>query len=263
MNKIGLAGFGFVGQALYASAKNISVIYDPPKSRGNLNELVGCSHIFCCLPSPPNKYMEQDFSIYEEFLTSLVRARYLGIVIIKSTVLFSNIEKFLSKLKIVMNPEFLNQNTSIKDFINQKTIILGGEIDDCLSVADLYKKEFSFLVEPTYEFCSIKEAIQIKYMHNIYHAYKVLFWNYVLEVTDNHRKIFSLYSKITGNTFEMQNVGADGRLGYGGACFPKDVGAFDVENPHELTKFMQEYNTRLRKNIKKHEINNEDHLDIL
>lgn len=248
MSKIGLAGFGFVGQALYASAKHdcIDVIHDPPKGKNNFDKLLKCSHIFCCLPSPPTKNLAQDFSIYDTFLTTLADAKYPGIVIIKSTVLFSNVEPYLGSLKIVMNPEFLNQNTAIKDFKNQKVIILGGEVDNCMSVESIYAQYFSFYSVPAYEFCSIQEAIQTKYIHNIYHAYKVLFWNYVLETTGNHRKIFNLYSKLTGNTFEMQNVGADGKLGYGGACFPKDVGAFGFENQHELTEFMKKYNARLR-----------------
>ena len=248
MSKIGLAGFGFVGQALYAAAKCdcIDVIHDPPKRKNNFDKLLKCTHIFCCMPSPSTKSLSQDFSIYEKFLSSLVKAKYLGIVIIKSTVLFSNVKPYLSVLNIVMNPEFLNQNTAIKDFKDQKIIILGGNVDNCMSVKDLYNQYFSFSNVPTYEFCSAEEATQIKYMHNIYHAYKVLFWNYVLETTGNHRKIFGLYSKLTGNTFEMQHVGADGKLGYGGACFPKDVQAFGFENPHELTEFMKKYNARLR-----------------
>jgi UDP-glucose 6-dehydrogenase len=51
---------------------------------------------------------------------------------------------------------------------------------------------------------------------------------------------------ITGNTNEMARVGADGKLGYGGACFPKDVNAWHKIVPHYLTEFMNEYNHFLR-----------------
>jgi UDP-glucose 6-dehydrogenase len=45
---------------------------------------------------------------------------------------------------------------------------------------------------------------------------------------------------------EMSQVAADGRLGYGGACFVKDVSAKHKDFPHELTSFLQIYNERLR-----------------
>jgi UDP-glucose 6-dehydrogenase len=92
----------------------------------------------------------------------------------------------------------------------------------------------------------VKEAIELKYTHNIYHAYKVLYWNYVHEVCGNQRKIFSLYSKLTGNINELGQIYADGTPGYGGACFPKDVKAFHKERQHQLTEYMIRYNARLR-----------------
>lgn len=251
--KLGIAGFGFVGQAVYSAVKHemVHCIYDPPKGYNDYNKLISCTHIFCCLPSPQSKSGTQDFSTYKIFLDKLVTSKYTGTLIIKSTVLYSNISSYFGHLNIVMNPEFLNQNSAFEDFKNQHVIILGGPIDKCMDVENLYKYNFVFNTVPEFLFCTAEQAVQVKYFHNTYHAYKALFWNYVLEQTANHRKVFSMYSKITGNTFEMQNVCADGKPGFGGSCFPKDVAAINGEQPHELTEFMIKYNKRLRNTDKK------------
>ena len=250
---IGIVGFGFVGQAVYA---NISrehrdcVIYDKYQkgldSEEIFNELANTKFIFLCLPTPENPETgDQDFSAYDEFFGSL--PKYDGVIIVKSTVMHEYIRTYLSLYNIVLNPEFLNANTAVNDFKEDQNIILGGRADNTTKVQDLYSDVFG-KEGSNFEHCSHIEAINIKYMHNIYHAYKVLFWNFCQEVTGNQRKVFDLYSKITGNTKEMQRLAADGQMGYGGACFPKDVNAFNFMHDHELTQFMKAYNERLRYN---------------
>ena len=245
---IGLVGFGFVGQALYASLRNPTscVVYDPPKGFKDFSDIRRCDIIFCCLPSPMKADGSQDFSYYKDFFTKI--QGFEGVIVVKSTVLLSDIAPYFDMYNIVMNPEFLNQNSSHEDFKNQKIVILGGRTDLCLKVKERYEHSFSLAAQGNIEYvlCTADEAIHIKYTHNIYHAYKVLFWNYIHETFGNHRKLFNAYSKITGNTFEMSNICSDGRPGYGGACFPKDVAAANSEKPHELTQFMIKYNKKIR-----------------
>jgi len=38
----------------------------------------------------------------------------------------------------------------------------------------------------------------------------------------------------------------NGKMGYGGACFPKDVNAYNFHHKHSLTDFMKTYNEKLR-----------------
>ena len=250
-DSIGIVGFGFVGQAVYANAKHPQGIRVYDKYKKGLNtfeEVVSHSQLlFCCLPTPEVEDGEQDFSAYAEFFSMLEKTDFDRILVIKSTVLYGNIEGYLDRFNIVMNPEFLNANTAVSDFYNQKLIVLGGRADHSARVAKAYQESFNLSYEVPFEFCSYKEAVDIKYFHNIYHAYKVLFWNFCQEISGNQRKVFSAYSRITGNTNEMQRVAADGKMGYGGACFPKDVNAFNHWHGHELTKFMRKYNGRLRK----------------
>jgi UDPglucose 6-dehydrogenase len=245
--KLGICGFGFVGQAVYSCINdNIEpFIYDPPLGFSDHEGLLTQDVLFCCLPTPTVNGM-QDFSYYRGFFKSL--KEYKGILVVKSTVLWRNIQPFFEKYNIVMNPEFLNERNSHLDFRRQRIIILGGRIDHCRKVIAAYTNNFEFETTPRFECCTAKEAIDLKYFHNVYHAYKVLYWNYVQELCGNERKIFDMYSKITGNTFEMAQLCADGKPGYGGSCFPKDVKAAHEGTPHELTEFMIKFNKRLRDN---------------
>jgi UDP-glucose 6-dehydrogenase len=245
--KIGIAGFGFVGQALYGSIRQgvKLVVYDKYKLTDYVfNDLLECDIIFACLPTL-SKSDGQDAGPYQDFFKDLINAKYKGIIVIKSTILYSNVQPYEDQLKIVHNPEFLNQNTSVSDFKNQEIIILGGRIDYTKIVQSIYQSYFSLNVDINYEFCSLEEAINFKYVHNVYHAYKVLFWNMIHEELGNSRKYSDLYHKVVKRN-ELSRVCADGKKGYGGDCFLKDVKAFDCDSPNTLTDYMIKYNTELR-----------------
>jgi len=247
MKKIGIVGFGFVGQAIYSSFKDTSQVFVYDKYKEQFNDqdiLLDCDFLFICVPTPTTNG-EQDASVIDDVFYYLTRKKYQGICIVKSTVLLSNIEPWLGKLNIVMNPEFLNQNTASEDFMHQKLIILGGEATDCCDVRELYNECFC-LPGATYQFTSIEEAINFKYIHNTYHAYQVLFWNYVQESIGNSRKYVLFYEKLYGRKPILSQIAPDGKLGYGGKCFPKDVTALNDEKPHMLTEFMCTFNKKLR-----------------
>jgi len=246
IKEIGIIGFGFVGQAVYSCIhENINpnvAIYDKYKNIGSIDDVLSCKYIFCCVSTPSIKG-EQPANELKEILNTLQEKNYNGIIIIKSTVLYHHLD--FPNLNIVFNPEFLNQNSFCEDFYNQSHIILGGRLDHSKSVESIYRSSFKLNENVKFEFCSIKEAVEIKYIHNIYHAYKALFWHYVQETTDNQRKIFDLYRKISKPN-EMAKIYADGKAGVGGACFPKDMVAFNSLKNHELTKFMIELNKKYR-----------------
>ena len=182
--RIGIAGFGFVGQAVYSGIKNKDkdnvVIYDKYMQEYKHTEaLISTEIIFVCLPTLNND-KEQDITAFEEFFETI--KDYKGIVVIKSTILFSNIEKYNENFNIVMNPEFLNQNSSIEDFLTQEILILGGRADHTFKVLDIYRSDFNLDFDNmSVEFCTQQEAIDFKYLRNIHGAYEVLFWNFVQE----------------------------------------------------------------------------------
>jgi len=250
--KTGIIGFGVVGQAQYSIIKDKgnAVIYDLDTKKckeptSTLKEILSTDIIFICTPTPTIKG-EHNYSSITKNLTYLSDNLYKGIVVIKSTVLLdSHITKYESILNIVYNPEFLNQNTAFEDSRKQNVILLGGNYDLTLQVQEYYKHYTS--LDPYYlkfEHVTAEEAMQFKYIRNIYGAYKVLFWEFVQDTTGNARKMADLFDKINYQT-EMSQVGMDGFRGFGGACFPKDVTAWNTEFKHQLTEFMLKYNEDL------------------
>lgn len=245
--RLGIAGFGFVGQAVYGSVRHDKyvVIYDKFKNtEGTYSDLLQCDVIFACLPTL-STIEGQNADPYIEFFEGLIDKKYDGVVVIKSTLLYENIKPYEDKLKLVHNPEFLNQNTSVKDFKDQHIIILGGRLDYSKKIHSIYDEYFILRDDVEYEFCTLEEAMNFKYVHNVYHAYKVLFWNMIEKEIGNSRKYSELYHKVVTRN-ELSRVCADGKFGYGGACFPKDVKAFDCDKPNTLTKYMIEYNKEVR-----------------
>ena len=248
MDRIGIIGFGFVGRAIYESIKEKEsvVIYDKYKKRYDNHLLLKeCDYIFVSVPTP-TKGKGQDTTELDDVLMTLSGINYTGTVIIKSTILWKYIEQIESDFNIVVNPEFLNQNFASEDFATQSFILLGGDATVCHKVIRLYSEQFELPNANDYHITSIKEAMSFKYIHNIYHAYNVLFWNYVNECFGDARKYVKLYERMGNPTPIMSKVCADGLPGYGGACFPKDVNAMEHFNSHELTNYMKRYNERIR-----------------
>ena len=156
---------------------------------------------------------------------------------------------YISESNICYNPEFLNANTAIEDFRNQKYIILGGNLDITSEVKRIYIDYFDLPNLEKFEFCSMKEASDFKYIRNVYSAYKLLFWEFVEDTTGNSRKISQMMKNIPVS--EMDIVGLDGFRGFGGLCLPKDVSAWNYAYNHKLTKFMLDYNKDLNKDLNK------------
>jgi len=235
---IGIIGFGFVGQALYSGIKSGETvsIYDPEK--GYNNNILETDVVFICV-STPTKKGKQDTNNIDNVFKKL--RGYKGVIVLKSTVH----PKHINNKDIVVNPEFLNQNTAVEDFKKQNLLILGGKIDKSRFVYSVYRDCFDIMIKQV-KYCSIKEACYAKYIHNIYHAYKVLFWDYVQTITGNERFYADIYKRLVPERNEMDRIYADGKRGFGGACFPKDLVAMHDVMPNELTKYMIDYNKMMR-----------------
>jgi UDPglucose 6-dehydrogenase len=241
---IGIIGFGYVGQAVYSAVprKSSIMINDKYKDVHNNKSITeikeNCDIIFICVSTPENEDGSCDTSNVLDVLKEL--EDYNEIIVIKSTIPENKIPR---KSNICYNPEFLNANTAIEDFKNQKYIILGGDINVTSKVERIYKNRFN--INAKYEHCSIKEASDFKYIRNIYSAYKLMFWEFVQDTTGNSRKMAEMLKNIPVQ--EMDSVGMDGFRGFGGACLPKDVNAWHYEHNHKLTKFLKEYNANINK----------------
>ena len=241
-NKIGIIGKGFVGSAVahgFSAQTGYSAeirIFDkdPIRSENSLEETVNQSDfIFLSVPTPASNTGQIDLSIVEEALSEIdkINKSDSNIVLLRSTVTPGTslmLQKKFSNLRIVFNPEFLTERSALFDFINQSRVILGGDSKYTKKVKDLYKHRFGDylpVIETNYETAEL-----IKYMNNLFFATKVSFLNEMKLVADKTNvdwdkamEGFVMDGRVGHSHLSVP--GPDGKLGFGGSCFPKDIQA--------------------------------------
>ena len=242
MKNIGVVGKGFVGSAVAhgfspAVGYNASVLVydkDPLKSVNTLDEVVNNSEfIFVSVPTPSNKVGSINLDILFACISEIENAIKDNnpIVLVRSTVVpgtCEEIQKKFPKLRIVFNPEFLTERSATFDFLSQTRYILGGKESDTSEVAALYKDRFGesiAIIETNFQTAEL-----IKYVCNIYFATKVSFLNEMKLISDS---IDADWEKVIEGFVRDGRVGSshtnvpghDGKHGFGGSCFPKDIQA--------------------------------------
>jgi len=259
--KIGIVGYGFVGKAVdYGFKRNIEKIIIDPKLDTSISNLK--SHnpefIFICVPTPMNSDGDQDSSIIEKVLAEINKDYSESVVIVKSTVLPSIIEKLSKSHKhFVYNPEFLREKTANEDFVNASSLILGGEPDDLKRVAELYNNHSDCKIVEVHE-TDVISASLVKYSINTFLASKVIFFNQLYDIYQAltpdikwDEFITMINSDKRIGESHMDVPGHDGRLGFGGACFPKDTTALlslskDIGKEFSLLKEVIRINNNIR-----------------
>jgi nucleotide sugar dehydrogenase len=240
--KIGIIGKGFVGTAVahgfshqtsYGADIKIYDI-DPIKSQNTLEDTVNNSEfLFLSVPTPSGKDGTMDLSIVKNALQSMndINQNENNIVLLRSTVVPGTTKYLQEKfpnLRFVFNPEFLTERSATFDFINQSRVILGGEEKYTNKVKKLYKDRFGQylpVIETTFQTAEL-----VKYMNNLFFATKVSFLNEMKLLAD---KIDVDWDKaIEGFVLDgrighshLSVPGPDGKFGFGGSCFPKDIQA--------------------------------------
>ena len=185
----------------------------------------------------PTLYSEDkrkyDTSAIEETLQFLDKHSYRGVILNKSTVEPTSTQQWDTKYRLSMihNPEFLTARTASKDFANQKHIVLGcGKYctqDQKNMVSSWYKKCFPSANIST---CLSNESEMMKITANSFYATKIQFFNEIYSLCntlgiDYDRCIDLVLKNNWVNPMHTTVPGPDGKLSYGGACFPKDTNA--------------------------------------
>ena len=245
--KIGVIGNGFVGGAVkfgFSPQTGCDAevrVYDknPNKSTHTLEETVNESDfIFLSVPTPTNDDGSINIGVLEDALNDInqVHDGKDNTILIRSTVIPGTTWALQTKypqLNILFNPEFLTERSANFDFINQSRFIIGNSGNQ-MSWAK--SEEFVELLKDRFGDCiavqetNYETAELIKYMNNCFFATKVSFLNEMYQIAE---KIDANWDEaISGFVADGRvghshlNVpGPDGKFGFGGSCFPKDIQA--------------------------------------
>jgi UDPglucose 6-dehydrogenase len=256
---VGIIGQGFVGTAVREGLRKHHTIltYDKkhldhidyfagdlgrsqPSSSPVSQLCVDCAVIFICLPTPMGMDGSCDTSIVESTIALIYDARrnrqsesvglcYSPTIIIKSTVPPGTTKELMGKYpgtKICFNPEFLTERDPVGDFQRQNRIVIGVEDrGTATAVSLMYREAF-----PGVEQCVVDSttAELVKYFTNVALAVRVSLANEFYQIAQKLdldygqvQKIANLDPRLGGSHWQVP--GLDGKMGFSGSCFPKDL----------------------------------------
>jgi len=197
-----------------------------------------------CVGTPSNtngsldlKYIKR---VCEEIGNCLSHKNNRHIVVMRSTMLPGTIAEVVrptleehsgksanTDFAVCINPEFLREGTSLKDFYAPPFTLIGADDEETPSVV---RQLYSGIDAPVYA-TSVKTAEMIKYVCNCFHALKVSFANEVGNIckalsVDSHEvmEIFCQDTKLNLSPYYLKPGFA-----FGGSCLPKDLRAFNYK----------------------------------
>src|ERR1700752_88750 len=197
-----------------------------------------------CVGTPSNQNGSLDLRyitrVCEEIAAALKEKSKKHVVIIRSTMLPGTIERVViptlkehlgeersEKFDVCINPEFLREGTSLKDFYAPPFTLIGADDEH---TANLVRELYSGIDAPVFV-TSTKTAEMVKYVCNCFHALKVGFANEIGNIckalgVDSHEvmDIFCKDTKLNLSPYYLKPGFA-----FGGSCLPKDLRALNYK----------------------------------
>jgi len=274
LNSIAYIGFGFVGKACHHAFRHNTeaIIIDPKYSETTIQDLEYMMPrlTFVSINAPTLEDRTVDASVIYSIFQQLADIKYDGLVVLKSTLppdivhdLYVKFTKYnhLSmhgRLRYVYSPEFLRESHLEEDALSPPQIIMAGNLYDCQQLEEYYRNH-SHIKFFRFHNCTYKEAALVKYAINAYLATKVVFMNQMYNllvdstgpVPPDEWKAFTdmLTSDLRIGSSHVGVPGPDGKFGYGGTCFPKDIKALIGYDKNERLSVLREAelaNTKIR-----------------
>lgn len=254
--KITVVGGGFVGQAtangLAKHHNEVTVVdvdeakIEAAKERGlnavlanEQKEIVSTVTMFC-VPTPTKggniqlKYLEAAVTKFAELLKD---HRAYHVAVIRSTVppkttrefVLPLIEKVSGKkagrdFGLAMQPEYLREITAVEDFARPWFILIGALDEKSGDVVEKIYQPFDAPIER----CSLDEAEFQKYVHNVFNAVKIAFFNEMRLIAKAQNWDADKIFKAVAESCEGMWNPIYGVKDYGpfdGSCLPKDTRA--------------------------------------
>jgi len=241
MDKIGIIGCGVVGDAVKAGMSPCFEVLTYDKHKNSTCESIYDlaqqvdGPIFVCVPTPMNDDGSCDISIVDSVVFEVNEAaKYTydyPVVAIKSTVIPGTTTALSNKypyIDLCFNPEFLTERNAEEDFKNQNRIIIAGDPNACIVTGDCYSEAFPDITQQHSHVS--EEAEMSKYIINVHLAVKVALANEFKQICDamsidyKMALMMALFDERLGKS-HWKVPGPDGKLGFGGTCFPKDLNA--------------------------------------
>jgi UDP-glucose 6-dehydrogenase len=267
-----IIGLGFVGGSMYKSfidkglepGRNLFG-YDkfcPEKGTGRFADVFKCDIVFTALPTQyaaDNGHYEKE-STYDT-CDELAKGEFKGVIVVKSTVEPGTTDYLSSRfptLHFIHNPEFLTARSAYHDFHNQKHIILGkGSTCPDYKFANVEKFYKKYYDTAALSASTSLESETMKIFSNCFYAQKVqIFTEYYLlcqKIGCDYNTVRDMIIK-NGWVNPMHTVvpGPDGKISYGGLCFPKDTNALLMymklhNSPHAVIEATVKERNTMRK----------------
>lgn len=215
------------------------------KATTNAAEAINGSEVsLVCVGTPSNANGSLDLRyvtrVCEEIGASLRSKRERQVIVIRSTMLPGTIESVVvpalqessgkkagRDFGVCINPEFLREGTSLRDFYAPPFTLIGAEES---STAEIVRQLYLGIDAPLFV-TPIKTAEMVKYVCNCFHALKVTFANEIGNIckalgVDSHdvMDIFCQDTKLNLSSYYLKPGFA-----FGGSCLPKDLRAMNYK----------------------------------
>lgn len=227
---------------------------------------------FVCVPY-------NDSSDTQSLVSAVERALQLcQYVVVKSTLdmdVLQSLHTLKGRERVILMPEFLTENNAVSDYRKQTHFIIG--VDSSLDKRNAceFLALFSCLHEitdsnstrVTYKIVDKPSAVFIKLFRNTFLASKVALFNQFQEIMRAELEIVKgqgvdiseMWEVVRSGITEDLRIGdshtyvpgPDGKFGYGGKCFPKDVSLLENlaksnGSDHSLLSAVKSFNDSIR-----------------
>ena len=236
--KIGVIGNGFVGHAMTLLRPNVEVqIWDVDPDKREPTDLIFEDFvntsivIFVAVPTPMRSDGTCDLSIVESVVDQIKEINSKAHIVLRSTVTPGTSDR----LEVSFMPEFLTEKNWEEDFKTCEQWIIGSRNVDTVRwvraiFGEAYNQGKGVIENGNVIWMKPTEAEIAKYAKNCFLSTKVSFFN---EIHDLCEHMGVDYEEVRNAACDDERIGHghsrvpghDGKRGYGGTCFPKDMNA--------------------------------------
>ena len=193
-------------------------------------------------PSNDNGSLKLDYvkRVSQQIGEAISKKSRRHVVVMRSTMLPGTIEDLVKPtleiysdkkagrdFDVCINPEFLREGTSIKDFYSPPFTLIGADSEEA---GEILKRLYAKIDAPLYV-TSVKAAEMVKYTCNCFHGLKVSFANEIGNICkelgiDSHvvMDVFCRDTKLNLSPYYLKPGFA-----FGGSCLPKDLRALQYK----------------------------------